>query len=163
MAASKLRLPTVLPQLSGPALLAYRIAWGAVLLLALVLPLAGALHFSEVDDRRHYTPFREFGLRWQSGAASLGQPFGAEAKRQGIVRDAALLSINDEPIPAGSSRVVADPVARAVQIVLAREEREAEVHAWRRGQEERFAMVEAALARLATGAPSPGKGNRQAC
>ena len=80
MAAGKLRLPTVLPQLSCWALLSFRIAWGAVLVLALVVPLAGALHFSDVEDRRHFTPFRDFGLRWQSSPSRLGQPFGPEAK-----------------------------------------------------------------------------------
>ncbi|HEY5723342.1 MAG TPA: hypothetical protein VIT45_13570 [Allosphingosinicella sp.] len=99
-----MRLPTTLPQLAGRGLLAFRLAWGAVLMLALVVPLAGALHFSDVEDRLHYNPFREFGLRGQVTGSLLGQPFGVEAKRTGIVRGATLLAIDGTPVPPGSSR-----------------------------------------------------------
>ena len=49
---------------------------------------------------------------------------------------------------------IADPLARAVRIVLLREERQAQEQSWQQQFEERFAQLEAMLARLTRSRPA---------
>jgi len=103
MAISKLRLPDALPSLSGRALLSFRLVWTALFLLALVAPVAG-LYMSDRDNRLQFEPFREFGLRSTDAEGKLNQPFGDEAKRQGVVRNATLVAINGRSVRGDATR-----------------------------------------------------------
>ncbi len=114
MATAWLRTPDTLPHLSGNALWLFRLLWATVLLLALVAPVAG-LYLGQEEQDRQFTPFRELGLRSTGESRNvLGQPFGDEAKRQGVVRGAELLIVGETPVPPQASR---EQIAQLLNLV----------------------------------------------
>ncbi|MGQ0557979.1 MAG: hypothetical protein ACT4OE_00070 [Sphingosinicella sp.] len=106
------RPPAGLPRLSGRFLVAYRVLWLLLFVIATAAVAAG-IHFREMDYQRRVVPFGEFGLRWNEGRQALALPLGQEGRRAGVETGSRLIAIDGRPIGPGGRTEIADRLRAA--------------------------------------------------